>query len=237
MILLLALSFISIFSTRVQAENKSIYTSQKHQITFEPPQGNKPEYTVGGASRGKTCPLDSMEQNLAFTPLLPTNSRSLTIESHPTLLVYIPETSATTALLSMRDADEDYDFQAVVTVGDRPGIVSLSLPDDAPALDVNHEYQWSLILMCDNKLRPDSPIVQGDIMRVVSDRYLAEKLAQANLLESATLYAQKGIWYDAVSSLAKLKNIKPQDQNVASSWENLLTSVGLVNVAKAEFVE
>lgn len=235
--LVLTLSLVSTWSTEVKAQNKSIYTSRKHQITFAPPQGNKPRYTVGGATRGKPCPLDSIEQTLPFTPLLPTNSRSLTTESHPTLLVYVPETSATTALLSVRDANEDYDYQTIVAIGEHPGVVSVSLPNKAPALDVDHEYQWSLILMCDNKLRPDSPIVQGDVMRVATDKYLGEKLAKATLLESVALYGDAGLWYDTVSSLAKLKNTNPKDQNIASSWENLLTSVGLENVAKAEFVE
>lgn len=237
LILLLTLSLIGSLSTGVQAQNKSIYTTKDHKVTFEPPQGSKPERTVGGASRGQPCPLNSIQQDLPFTPLLPTDSPSLTMESHPTLLVYIPETSATTALLSVRDANEDYDYQTEVSISDSPGIFSLSLPNDAPGLTINHEYQWSLILMCDSKLRPDSPVVKGDVMRVASDSYLTDKLAQADLLESASLYGTAGLWYDAVSSLAKLKCMNPKDQSITSSWEELLDSVGLNNVAKAEFVE
>ncbi|MEL6928716.1 MAG: DUF928 domain-containing protein [Cyanobacteria bacterium J06600_6] len=235
--LLLSLSLAASWSTVARAQNKSIYTSKKHQVTFEPPQGTKPEQTVGGASRGEQCPSDSIEQNQPLTPLLPMGSRSLTVESHPTLLVYVPNTSATQALLSVRDANEDYDYQTTMSIGDRPGIVKLTLPEDAPALDVGREYQWSLILMCDNRLRPDSPVVQGDIMRVISERHLQNKLAQADLYESAAIYGDAGLWYDTLSSLAKLKTNNPKDINIASNWEGLLNSVGLENVAKAEFVE
>jgi len=159
------------------------------------------------------------------------------MESHPTLLVYIPKTSATKALFSVRDADEDYDYQTIMPIGDRAGIVSLTLPNDAPALDINHEYKWSLILMCDNKLRPDSPVVQGDVMRVTADSYVTSKLAQADLLESAVIYGNAGIWYDTVSTLAKLKANNPKDSSINSSWSSLLNSVGLEQIAKAEFVE
>ena len=236
LVCLLAIS-VAGCSTVVKAQNKSVYTNKKHQVTFEPPKGTKPAQTVGGASRGEQCFLDSKEQGLPLTPLLPIGSPSLTMESHPTLLVYVPETSATKALLSVRDASEDYDYQTTMPISDRAGIVSLTLPDDAPALDVNREYKWSLILMCDNKLRPDSPVAQGDVMRVSADSYIINKLAQADLIESAAIYANAGVWYDTVSSLAKLKTTNPKDSNIASNWFDLLNSVGLENVAKAEIVE
>ena len=237
LICLLALSLVGSWSTVVNAQNKSVYTNKKHQVTFEPPKGTKPAQTVGGASRGEQCPLDSREQDLPITPLLPTSSPSLTMESHPTLLVYIPETSATKALFSIRDANEDYDYQTTMPIGDRAGIVSLTLPDNAPALDVDREYKWSLILMCDNKLRPDSPVVQGDVMRVTADSYVANKLAGANSIERAAIFGNAGVWYDTVSSLAQLKATNPKDSDIALNWEGLLYSVGLENIAKADFVE
>lgn len=237
LVCLLSLSLVGSWSTVAKAQNKSVYTNKKHQVTFEPPQGTKPAHTVGGASRGEQCPSDSIEQNLPLTPLLPTGSRSLTLKSHPTLLVYVPETSATKALLSIKDANEDYDYQTTMSIGDRSGIVSLTLPDDAPALDVNREYNWSLILMCDNKLRPDSPVVQGDVTRVDADLHIANKLARADLYESAAIYGNAGLWYDTVSTLAKLKTNNPTDSSIISSWYGLLSSVGLENIAKAEFVE
>ena len=237
LVLLLALSLVGTSSTMAKAQNKSIYTTRRHQVTFKAPQGSRPQQTVGGASRGEQCPLDSMEQDLSLIPLLPKGSPSLTMESRPTLMVHVPETSATSALLSIRDADEDYDYQTMVSIGDGAGIVSLTVPEDAPALDVNHEYEWSLILLCDNKLRPDSPVVRGDIMRVADDNYLSAKLEKANQLESAAIYADAGLWYDTLSSLAELKNSNPEDVNISANWESLLGSVGLLDVAKPEFVE
>ena len=120
---------------------------------------------------------------------------------------------------------------------DRAGIVSVTLPNEAPALDLNHEYQWSLILMCDGKLRPDSPVVQGDIMRVAADSNLKDWLAQADLLESAAIYNKAGLGSKTVSSSGKLKCTNTQTHSISYSWKNLLKNVGLEKVAKAEFVE
>jgi len=235
-ILLLALSFVATESNIATAENKSVYTTKKHQVTFEPPQGSKPVQTVGGASRGGQCPPDA-GQNLSFMPLLPVGSAALTMEAHPSFMVYLPETSATRVLLSVKDAGENYDYQTILPISDRSGIITMTIPDDAPALEVNHEYQWSLVLMCDNQLRPDSPVAQGDVMRVEANSYLTDKLAQSDLLESAALYGKEGIWYDTLATLAKLQSISPKDQDIAANWQNLLSSVGLEEVATAEFVE
>ena len=233
----IALILLSLLSPGVVAQNKSIYTNKKNLVTFEPPKGDKPQQTTGGASRGEQCPLNARDLELPITPLLPSASKALTVKSHPTLMVYLPETSATTALFSVRDEAEDYDYQTVLPISDRAGIVSLTLPDNAPALNVDREYQWSLILMCDGKLRPDSPVAQGYVTRVKEDGNLTQKLSQNNSLEEAIVYGKAGLWYDTVASLAELKIAQPENNTIAYNWENLLQQVGLEKVAKAEFVE
>ena len=236
---LLITSFFAVgVSVEVQAQNKSIYTNKKNRVTFQPPKGDKPQQTVGGASRGEQCPINSQNLSLPMTPLLPTSSQALTTKSHPTMLVYVPQTSATKAMLSVRDENEDYDYQTIVSMtSDRAGIVSLTLPEDAPNLAVDREYQWSLILMCDDKLRPDSPVAKGNIKRVAADVSLYAGLNNASSLESAAKYGKAGIWYDTVSILAQLKATQPNNNEISSNWENLLQKVGLEKVAKAEFVE
>ena len=235
-ILLVALSLLGTLSIGVQAKNKSIYTNKKNQVTFEPPKGDKPQQTVGGASRGEQCPI-SQGTNLPITPLIPATSKALTVKSHPTLMVYLPKTSAKKAYFAIKDENEDYDYQTILPVGNGGGIVSLTLPKDAPDLSVDREYQWSLILMCDGKLRPDSPVATGNIKRITADSYMTQILPEADLWESAVIYGKAGIWYDAAATLAQLKTSQPNDDEISVNWENLLATVGLETVAKAKFVE
>ena len=233
----IALPLLGTLSLGAQAQNKSIYTNKKNQVTFKPPKGDKPQHTVGGASRGEQCPLDARTSDLPITPLIPTAAQALTVKSHPTILVYLPETSAEKAYFAMRDESEDYDYQTILPISDNAGIVSLTLPKDAPDLSVDREYQWSLVLMCEGKLRPDSPITTGSIKRVASTSDMARKLPEVNLFEDAAMFAQAGIWYDSVAALAQLKMTQPNDKLVSANWQNLLATVGLEKVAKAEFVE
>lgn len=58
------------------------------------------------------------------------------------------------------------------------------------------------------------------------------------LLKAATtprkriaVYAQNGIWHEAVTELAKLRLTEPQNSTLNSDWTTLLSDVGLEKVA------
>lgn len=44
----------------------------------------------------------------------------------------------------------------------------------------------------------------------------------------------EGIWYETISILAQLREEQPEDSNLFSIWETVLTSVGLESLAQAE---
>ena len=55
-------------------------------------------------------------------------------------------------------------------------------------------------------------------------------------MELPALYAQAGIWYEALATLAELRRSKPNDSVLISAWESLLQSVGLDTVAKEPII-
>ena len=83
----------------------------------------------------------------------------------------------------------------------KPGIMSASFPKDQPPLQVGATYYWQVRIQCD----PDSPsswvVAAADLEVVTTSADLAGKLAQAP--DSSTksyLYADAGIWYDALAT-------------------------------------
>ncbi len=66
---------------------------------------------------------------------------------------------------------------------------------------------------------------------------LAEISEEMTKLEQAALYAEAGIWYETIATLAQLKQEQPNNSNLLSVWEEILTSVGLGELAQAEFVK
>ncbi len=201
-------------------------------VTFDPPGDGKPDDTAGGASRdGGICPQDANALSPSMTPLKPTSYESLTVAERPTFFIYVPQTAAQKAVFVLKDEKEDYYYQKVLPIPRTAGILSFSLPHDAPTLAVGKTYQWSFIMVCGEAIRPDSPGVKGRIRRIEPTPALINQLKQLSPLERAALYGKNGLWYDTVASLAEQRRSHPNDLTLTTTWEKLLKSVGLEVIA------
>lgn len=206
-------------------------------VTFNPPAGDQPKTSTGGASRSiGECINQAENAPLPLAAIVPDSAAGLTVASHPTVLVYLPETTAPKLFVSWQDEHNEH-YQTIISIEDQAGIISITLPEDAPPLEVGKTYQWALALMCDGRLQPDSPMIQGQIQRVALESSLSDRLKNTDALETAALYGEAGIWYETVATLAQLKTIKSEDPNVASNWQELLNSVGLGKFAQAPLIK
>ncbi|HEY9607540.1 MAG TPA: DUF928 domain-containing protein [Allocoleopsis sp.] len=209
------------------------------QVTFEPRGNGTPDDTAGGASRdGGICPQDSAALGSPITPLMPATLHGLTLADHPTFFVYVPQTSAQKALFVLKDASENYYYQKQIAIPRSPGgILSFKLPADAPALMSGKSYKWSFVLMCEEGLRPDSPRVEGRVERIELTPALSAQLKTLSPLERAALYGKDGVWYDTLTSLAELRRSQPNDVALATTWKELLKSVGLGGIADRPLIQ
>lgn len=204
--------------------------AQSIKVTFEPPKGDKPMDSVGGATRGEQCFQEAALLNPQLKLLVPASNQGLTVAARPTLFVSVPQTTAREAFFSLQDEQGNQHYQTILPVPDRSGIISIQLPEAAPGLEVGQSYKWSFVIMCDDTLRPDSPLVEGYIQRIQPESALGERLESSSPLEQAALYAKSGIWHDTLAILAQLKQSQPNDSALAANWEELLTSVGLEQI-------
>lgn len=222
----------------VSWQAKSVAGNGFLKVTFDPPAEDKPQTSTGGASRSiGQCIQQAENSDLPLLALLPASNTGLTVASHPTVLAYLPQISAQKVLFSWKDENGHDHYQTILPVENRAGIVSLTLPQDAPPLEIGKNYQWALAIMCDNRLQPDSPIIQGQIKRVVLETALEDRLKSANSLESAALYGKAGIWYETIATLAALKSADSDNPQLKLNWQELLTSVGLEKIAETPLLE
>lgn len=225
-------------SKAIAQETISSSASQGFKVTFNPPAGGKPQTSTGGASRSiGQCINQAENSDLPLTPLLPTETQGLTVASHPTILAYLPQTSAQQIFFSWQDEHNEEHYQTILPIENKAGIISLTLPENAPPLQVGKNYQWAIALMCGGRLQPDSPMIQGQIQRVEMTSSLSERLKNANALETAAFYGEAGIWYETVATLAQLQLAQPNDSNLTTNWKELLSSVGLEKVAESSLLE
>jgi hypothetical protein len=115
-------------------------------------------------------PIDSLSGELdpGFTVLLPEGTHiGRTTVGHPTLFVYVPATEATQALFSLQDEAGDSHYFTTIELTGEAGIVSLTLPKDAPTLEVGQNYlSFFVPIAPGGTLRPDSHTVTAWIKRV-----------------------------------------------------------------------
>ena len=206
-----------------EASRRSAAALLSGRVNFVPPvDDGTPEHTAGAASRGR-CPGD-----VAHTvPLVPNGHYGLTVSSRPTFFAYVPQTSAQTVFFSLKDNDSHYHYQATFPIAEKVGVYPFTLPDTAPALDPDRTYQWSFVLMCNGRLRPDSPIASGFVRYVTPESAQLSQLAGRPLLDQAIAYGDAGVWYDMLTALAALRQSHSDNSSLLENWESLLESAGI----------
>ena len=86
--------------------------------------------------------------------------------------------------------------------------------------------------------------VKGWIQRADLNSDLSERIKQSTPELQAALYAENGLWYDALSTFAELRRDvpaerlrqRPQDITIIQDWRNILKSVDLGKLADRPFV-
>jgi hypothetical protein len=244
------LNFLLIINQGLTQANPASLSSQEQaltliepvqRVTFEPPDEDQPSHTVGGASRdgGFLCLSDNVAeqpQNLSlnFLPLIPHNNHGLTTADRPTFYANVPENNAEKVFFSLRDQDNQTLYQKEFSIPQTGGIIRFSLPETAPSLEIGKNYQWSMVLMCNQMMRPDSPRITSWVKRVEPLPMTVNQPQNQTGIELAAFYAQNGIWYDSLNILGNLWQKSPQNfSEYANQWADFLSqdSVGLEAIA------
>lgn len=200
-------------------------TRRTRRLSFRPPSFGAPARRRGASVRGG-CGA-SQEQMI---PILPEITPALTAAEYPTLLVYLPETTAQTAELVVRNArTKEIMYKVPFTLSAKAGVLGLNLPTDGtlPALEVGQNYNWTFSVICDANDRSGDMAVSGQVRRVEVAQNLSKELETTPVKDRPALYAESGLWYDAVESLMRLRLAAPNDVVLKTDWKDLLRSVKL----------
>ena len=163
---------------------------------------------------------------------------------HPTFLFHVPYTKPALLDLSFtlqdesNPADPKIIYQnATIAPASTAGTIQITIPKSSLALAANKPYRWFLELNmgCTSGQRPI--FVEGWIQRTELDRNLSSQIDRATPIDRVALYAENGLWYDAVTTLANLQVAKPQDPELTKDWQNLLDAIGLKGLADRPLVE
>lgn len=205
-------------------------------LKFNPPDngapgGNRSE--SGSTGSRDDCP--NVEKHItAFIP--PTNWGN-TLAERPTLWFYIPYPQGRLTLI-LRDEETANSVPRInrisYDIDNGGGIMGFPIPETVPALEVNHAYRWRVYFNCKPNIQPSPTGIQGVVQRVAkNEAFTAQLTANTPIQERINLYANQGLWYEAITTLIAFRRAQPTDQQLNQIWSDLLSHP---DVELAEFI-
>lgn len=168
----------------------------------------------------------------ALTALVPEKSaQSLTTAEHPVFWFYIPyapeEIESIEFSLHNNVSDQMTTiYRTSPQLTKTPGVIGIPLPPiPKHSLKLNESYRWYFKANCkprpQEKSRKEDDIqLEGAVIRVQGGSNLGNQV----------------IWYDELTNRAKRYLSNPQNTEVQNAWTELLTTVGLEELAQVPLV-
>lgn len=182
----------------------------------------RPGRRAGGGSRS-LCPSTTMP----LTALVPANNIGTTVSDRPNFWFYVPYApqQAAAGEFVLQDKQENDVYRQTFNLPNTPGLVSLKLPQAAPALQVDRSYRWYFKLYCEDSASATANFVEGWISRIPLKPNLETQLKQGKN-PAYKEYGIDSIWFDALDSLAQLRLDRDNSQLVRE-WNELLSAEGV----------
>ena len=160
-------------------------------------------------------------------PLIPKDTAALTTHAQPTLFTFISNTTNCEFRVSILEGNQPRPAFIFATTHAMAGIRRVDLADFGVTLKPGVEYRWMAIARPDSKQRSGDLTASGYIKRIVPDAALAEKIDKAAPADLAAVYAEAGIWYDALAAISDQIAANPKDADLVAARKDLLEQAGL----------
>ena len=197
-------------------------------VKFRPPTTGAPSVRVTGGSRGAGDAAITLD-------VLAPDDIGVTTKEQPSLFWYQSKpANAKFELTLLQDNKVKPLVQVLVERSTKAGVQRLKLSEHGAKLSPGVEYQWVVALVTDPDKRSSDLVASGVIKRVEPGTDLKQKITQATPSSLAAVYAEAGIWYDALAVLSDQIEAQPDNKSLRAARSDLLSQVGLKAAAGAE---
>jgi len=192
-------------------------------VLYVPPEISFPGRRIGAGTRG-------MGRQASLQILAP-DHLAYTTEEQPTLYWYLAEPTTTRIDFTIRD-ETSVEPLADVTLPQpaQAGVQAVRLADHGVRLRIGMNYHWFVSLVTDPERRSRDFTVGAWISRREADPSLRGRLTAAGGREPS-VYAESGLWYDAIAALSSRIAAAPRDAALRQHRAALLEQAGLSEVA------
>ena len=154
------------------------------------------ETTTSTATRGG-C-LAQEDSNL--TAIAPYSHVGQTASTYPTFAWFVPdaENFPLEFYLEQYTANSQLETIYQQKLSSKPGIMSLSLPQDSPGLTVGQKYRWKIVMRC-TRYRAVVTMAEIEVVAPSSKAKTAFNKVTGTS-QQANFLAEMGLWYDALGT-------------------------------------
>jgi hypothetical protein len=167
--------------------------------------------TTSAASRGGCL----NKNNTELTAIAPYSHIGQTTSTHPTFAWFIPDGEYFPLefhLLEYSDSNKPKTIYKQNLVSS-PGIMDLTLPQNQPDLAVGKKYRWQVVMRCTRYL---AVVTMAEMEVITPTQELQAELSKTSgTARRADVYAQTGLWYDALQislKAAKFQRLELQNK-------------------------
>lgn len=193
-------------------------------LIYKPPLRRAPGGRVGGGTRDGGDAVPGVE-------VLAPDHVGLTVQEQPTLYWYLSSVTPLPIVFTVNDESAVKPLlEQKISAPTRPGIQRVRLSDYAVKLETGKRYRWFVTVVANPNGRSKDSLAGGFIERADSAALSAE-MAGLNQEETFRVYAESGVWYDALSTVSQMIDASPDEPFLHAQRAALLEQVGLPEVA------
>jgi hypothetical protein len=215
-------------------------TTKKFKVRRPPPPPSSADMRgfPGGRSAAinRACPIAAGARLVALAPEFVKTAaeggeRSVwgqTTQANPTLWFFVAAVDRSAPLeFFLQDRNDEVIYESVIPAPVKDGVIGVKISLGQQPLAFDRPYRWTLKAKfgC-GESAPEPRYVDGWIQRVA----LPAGVDVAS--NPAQVYVDRGIWYDAMTSLALQRLNEPDNIQLKQDWKNLLGSTNLGEISE-----
>ncbi len=205
-------------------------SAEETAVAYKPQVVGAPVRRVGGATRS----FGPNEKELPVVITLAPDHVALTTKAQPSLYWSLSKPTPSPVKFTLNYADPIKQGKSVEPLlevkidSPKEGIHKVDLAEHKITLDENTDYSWSVAIILGKEESTQDLISEGGVKRLKASeaKEVMGKLS-GDEKRHPQIYAQAGLWYDAIESLSQQIEQHPDDSNLRQQRAELLKQVGL----------
>jgi hypothetical protein len=198
---------------------------KRRMPVYKPPQRGTPGSRVAAGTRGET------DGSIILSALVPDHI-GLTMQEQPALYWYISQSTRYPVEFTFIASQSEMPLvEKRIEGAIAAGIHNVQLADYGIRLKTGTVYRWFISIVKEPDHRSKDIVTGGEIERIDPPAELRARLDREGKNDAPGIYAEAGLWYDALSAVCDLIDAGKDKAAFEQQRASLLEQVGLSDIA------